>query len=206
MSQQQPDTSHFDAAKSIVEALKALDKPSQILALRFASETLGLQPTGSAPPPAGIAASAQPAVVAGVPAASQPHVQGTTHSTDIKQFTALKAPKTDQQFAAVAAYFYRFEAPEAQRKDAVDADALREAARLAGRKQAKNWLFTLRNAKVSGLFDSSGTGQYVINSVGENLVAMALPENNSEDKPKRASKKKQAKKASKKKAAKKKTA
>jgi hypothetical protein len=26
---------------------------------------------------------------------------GATHSTDIKQFTAAKAPKSDQQFAAV---------------------------------------------------------------------------------------------------------
>ena len=32
---------------------------------------------------------------------------------DIRQFTAAKAPKSDQQFAVVVAYFYRFEAPEA---------------------------------------------------------------------------------------------
>lgn len=103
MTQQQPETSHFDAAKSIVEALKALDKPSQTLAIRFASETLGLQPIAITQTPAAH-------VTAASPPTSQADPRGPTHSTDIKQFTAAKAPKTDQQFATVVAYFYQFEA------------------------------------------------------------------------------------------------
>ena len=177
MSQQQTETSVFDAAKTIVEALKGLDKPSQALAIRFASESLGLS---------GVAPSG-----AGTPSQMfQPEIRGATHSTDIKQFTAAKAPKSDQQFAAVAAYFYRFEASESARKDAIDANTLREAARLAGRRQAKNWAFTLTNAKNSGYLDSAGSGQYRINSVGENLVAIALPGDVSETAPKRSSKRK----------------
>ena len=107
MSQQaqqpEPETKHFDAAKLIVEALKGLDKASQALAMRFAGETLGLH-------------SAQTPVAPSAPAStptSQPGTSGATHSRDIKQFTADKEPKSDQQFAAVVAYFYRFEAPEA---------------------------------------------------------------------------------------------
>ena len=186
MSQQQMETSVFDAAKAIVEALKGLDKPSQTLAIRFASESLGVS---------GVAMQSPPAVGAPSPM-SQPEVRGATHSTDIKQFTAAKAPKSDQQFAAVAAYFYRFEASESSKKDTVDANTLKEAARLAGRRQAKNWTFTLTNAKNSGYLDSAGSGQYRINSVGENLVAIALPGDDSASAPKRRSKRKATKSSS----------
>ncbi len=172
MSQQPTETSVFDAAKMIVEALKGLDKSSQALAIRFASESLGLS---------GMATQTTP------PPVSLPDVRGATHSTDIKQFTAAKEPKSDQQFAAVAAYFYRFEAAESARKDTIDAKTVREAARLAGRRQAKNWAFTLTNAKNSGYLDSAGAGQYRINSVGENLVAIGLPGDESETSAKRRS-------------------
>ena len=185
MSQQaeQSNTNHFDAAKSIVEALKGLDKPSQALAMRFASETLGLQSVGTAQVPVA-------PVNAAPPAPPQPGSQGATHSTDIRQFTAAKSPKSDQQFAAIVAYFYAFEASEANRKESIDAEILKDAARLAERKRLKNPLATLNNAKNSGYLDSAGSGKFRINSVGENLVAMALPGNDSEASPKRKAKKK----------------
>ncbi len=185
MSQQQPETSHFDAAKAIVEALKGLDKPSQTLAMRFASETLGLQSAVIAPTPVDAISGASPP-------APQPDVRGPTHSTDIKQFTAAKAPKTDQQFAAVVAYFYRFKAKETDRRDSIDADTLKEAARLADRRRSKNWLGTLNNAKNSGYLDAVGSGRFQINSVGENLVAMALPGDASQSPPKQKGQKKKA--------------
>jgi len=171
-SQQLPDKkNHFDAAKEIVESLQGLDKTSQALAMRFAAETLGLQQPPVSPTPA-----ATPlAVPSGTPTPT-----GTHHPMDIKQFTAAKAPKSDQQFAAVVAYFYRFEAPEVQRRESIDADFLLEAARLAGRNRPSNPRFTLNNAKNAGYLDVATTGKYRINSVGENLVAMALPENASE--------------------------
>lgn len=181
--QTQGKTSHFDAAKVIVETLQGLDRTSQALAMRFAAETLGLQSAAVTETPAAPV----------TPASTSPSLQGgggATHSTDIKQFTAAKAPKSDQQFAAVAAYFYRFEAPEAQRKDTIDADSLLEAARLAGRKRPGNPRFTLNNAKNSGYLDIATTGKYRINSVGENLVAMALPGNASEGSPARSAGKK----------------
>jgi len=176
-------TSHFDAAKAIVETLKGLDKTAQALAMRFAAETLGLQSASATQTPAA-------ALVPGSTPALPPGSGGATHSTDIKQFTAVKAPKSDQQFAAVVAYFYRFEAPEAQRKDTIDADSLLEAARLAGRKRPGNPRFTLNNAKNAGYLDVATTGKYRINSVGENLVAMALPGTGSESAPARSAGKK----------------
>jgi hypothetical protein len=83
---QQTGMSVFDAAKAIVEALKGLDKPSQTLALRFASESLGLS---------GVEAQV-PSTVGSPTPMSQSELRGATHSTDIKQFTAVKAPKSDQ--------------------------------------------------------------------------------------------------------------
>ena len=180
---QQPadDKSHFDAAKKIVESLQGLDKASQALAMRFAAETLGLQLT----PTSHMPIATVPPTPLGVLTPS-----GTPHSMDIKQFTVAKAPKSDQQFAAVVAYFYRFEAAEAQRRESIDADLLLEAARLAGRKRPSNARFTLNNAKNSGYLDATTAGKYRINSVGENLVAMALPGNTSESSSSENSKKK----------------
>lgn len=178
--QQQPvATAHFDAAKAIVDTLKGLDDQTRALAIRFASETLGIQTP--APAPAG-----SPTQASGSSAASPPGAGGPTHSTDIKQFTAAKSPKSDQQFAAVVAYFYRFEAPPDQRKESIDADTLQTAARLAGRNRHKNPRMTLTNAKNAGYLDSAGTGMFKISTVGENLVAMTLPGSSAENSPRRA--------------------
>ncbi len=190
---QQASTSHFDAAKAIVDVLSELDKPSQALAMRFAAETLGLETMPQSQP--------QPSPPSQSLAAPTPPGGGVqTHSTDIKQFTEAKAPRTDQQFAAVVAYFYRFEAPESERKEIIDKETLTEAARLAGRRRPNQPLFTLNNAKNSGYLDGLGSGQFRINSVGENLVAMALPGNDTENTTKKRVSRK--KKPAKKKAAK----
>lgn len=184
----QAASNHFDAAKIIVETLKALPKDQQALAMRFASETLGIQapaiaPGSGSPNPASTPAGT-PAPLGAPPAVST-----------IKQFTDLKAPKSDQQFAAVAAYFYRFKAPEGERKEAIDAETLKQAARDAERNQPGNAAMTLTNAKNAGYLDAAGRGKFTISAVGENLVAMSLPGSGADASSKRASgKKKKAKK------------
>jgi hypothetical protein len=169
MSQEHPDTAKvFDAAKTIVETLKGLDKTHQERAIRFACESLGLGPTTQGQtlaPPSPVAPSSAP------PSGRS----SAAHAIDIKQFTAAKAPKSDQQFAAVVAYFYRFEAPEPQKKESIAAEDLTEAARLAGRRRPKNASFTLNNAKNAGYLDIAERGRYRISTVGENLVAVTLP-------------------------------
>jgi hypothetical protein len=168
----------FDAAKSIVEALKGLEKQQQVRAVRFASEHLGLNvvtPAATAvpisdsqvhPPPSSLAStSAHPA---------------SSRTKDIKQFTVEKSPKSDQQFAAVVAYNYRFQAPDTDRRETISPTDLIEAARLVGRPRPPSPSMTLTNAKNAGYLDSAGHGAYRLNTVGENLVAVTLPGDGSE--------------------------
>jgi len=180
----QSTTNEFDAAKVIVDTLKELDKVQQERALRFASETLGLSNLQIAPIPS------PPHIP---PANAQSPVGMPGRALDIKQFTESKAPKSDQQFAAVVAYYYQFEAPELERKASINASVLSDAARLANRRRPSR--HALANAKRSGYLDAVGNGEYKVNTVGENLVAITLPGSASES-PTARSPRKRTKKAS----------
>ena len=79
------------------------------------------------------------------------------------------------QFAAVVAYYYRFEAPSDESLESISPEVLQNAARLANRHRLSRPRQTLLNAKAQGYLDLAERGQYRINSVGENLVAMTLP-------------------------------
>jgi hypothetical protein len=158
----------LDAAQKIVVELIGMKPEHQSLALKFAMETLGLQL------PAALTPSVMAPVQAHQPISS--HVASSAeHSTDIRSFTAMKAPKSDQQFTAVVAYFYQFEARADDRKEEIDANVMKEAARLAGRPQVERWNMTLTNAKNAGYLDAAGSGKFKLSSVGENLVAITLP-------------------------------
>jgi hypothetical protein len=186
-----PTLNEFDAAKIIVETLNKLDKAQQERALRFASESLGIQ-SSSLKPPSNVSAASQSGSF--IPS-HQPQSPG--RAPDIKQFTISKAPKSDQQFATVVAYFYRFEAPPEQRRETINAEVLSDAARLVVRKRPTR--FALTNAKNQGYLDSAGTGEYRINTVGENLVAITLPGVGGEKGARKARKASSKKKVSKKK-------
>jgi hypothetical protein len=93
----------FDAAKSIVDILTGLEKVQQERVLRFASEALGLTSPSSFQTPASSTHIQSRSSVIATPTS-------VSRSSDIKQFTEMKSPKSDQQFAAVAAYYYKFEA------------------------------------------------------------------------------------------------
>lgn len=73
------------------------------------------------------------------------------------------------------AYYYRFEAPAEERKDTITSEVLQESTRLAGRNRLTKPVMTLNNSKNLGYLDPVGRGSFKINTVGENLVAMALP-------------------------------
>ena len=153
----------FEAARVIVETLKKLEKQQQERAMRFAGESLGLP---------GHTTIATPPVVH-VPQHSSPSTAPAGRVVDIKQFTESKSPRSDQQFAAVVAYYYRFEAPPEQQKDTINMAVLADAARLAVRNRPGP--LTLNSAKSQGYLDPAGRGEFRINTVGENLVAIALP-------------------------------
>jgi hypothetical protein len=173
----------FDVAKAIADLLRGLDNESQQRVLRWVSESLGLATLDR--------------VSANRNADKEPHADllgpalgetppGQVRSTNIKSFVEAKSPKSDNQFATVIAYFYRFEAPADQRREAITSEVLQNAARLAGRARLSNPLMTLNNAKKQGYLDAAGErGAFCINSVGENLVAMTLPGTPSDPKPKR---------------------
>jgi hypothetical protein len=176
-----PKTDDLEAVRTVVEAVQDFKPDEQQRIFRWAAEKLGISvPSTSSYTPS-------------------PHTPGTppppsppSGGTNIKTFMTEKKPRNDVQYAAAVAYFYRFEAPEFEKKDAINKDDLQESTRKAGRERFANPLQTLTNAHKLGLLDRSGEkGSFVINSVGENLVAMTLPDGGT---PKKAAKKKAAKK------------
>jgi hypothetical protein len=159
----------FDTAKAVFEKLKDLSAERRQRIIGWVAEGLGVV-LQSAPAPA--VALSIPATIA----APEPHPPQAT-ATDIKTFIAAKSPKSDVQFAAAVAYYYRFEASPATRQQTINGDTLQEAARLVARARLTNPRATLNNAKALGYLDSTTPGDFSINSVGENLVAMTLPGN-----------------------------
>lgn len=166
----------LDAVRTIVETLKKFKPEEQQRILRWAVEKVGLPsspgltpPTGPVLPPSSEGSS--------VPSSHKPAaISSTNGAVDIKSFIDQKQPRSDVQFAATVAYYLRFEAPPAERKESIDKDDLQEACRKAKRDRLKNPYQTLVNAHTLGLLDKgSEKATFVLNTVGENLVAMTLP-------------------------------
>jgi len=161
----------FEAAKAVFEKLRDLSRERQERVLRWVAEGLGVVNPGALQ-----SSHSQPGAGQKQTADQQlTQAAGTLGITDIKSFIAAKSPKSDQQFATAVAYYYRFEAPPAQKKETISTVTLQEAARLSGRKRLTNPNSTLNNARNQGYIDNAGRGEFSINTVGENLVAMALP-------------------------------
>ncbi|MGB2621067.1 MAG: hypothetical protein WA857_21925 [Candidatus Acidiferrum sp.] len=165
----------LEAVRVVTTALSGFGPEEQERILRWAREKLGLSPLQRNLPESRVSHQATTVLPAGLidhPAAPQVPTSGK----DLKSFVTGKNPKSDIQFAATVAYFYRFESLPEQRKNEIDAAILQDACRLAGRERFKNPRVTLNNAKNLGLLDSgSEAGKFTINTVGENLVAMTLP-------------------------------
>ena len=156
-------TDDFEAVRKVVAALEGFKKEDIERILRWSREKLGLSTETQLGKPTG---------------EEQSKLDRSYDKpiTDIKTFVDKKNPKTDLHFATAIAYYYRFEAPEDQRKQEIIGEDLQEACRQAGRERLKNPSQTLRNAHAYGLLNKgSEPGKYIINTVGENLVAMTLP-------------------------------
>jgi hypothetical protein len=100
----------FEIAKAVADQLKDIEKERQQRILRWVAESLGLD--------FGIATTAERSVggTASVAIATPSQANPDLHRqqfgrVDIKSFVDSKKPKSDVQFAAVVAYYYRFEAP-----------------------------------------------------------------------------------------------
>lgn len=155
----------FEAVRAVVEALKPFAADDQRRILRWAQEKLGLTSFAGSVPTVSAAATALSAEERPVPPG---------RSRDIRSFLDGKKPSNDVQFAAAVAYYHAFEA--AEHKLEISPSDLLEAARLSGRFRLKRPITTLHNAVQRGYLDKGGgRGSFRINTVGENLVAMAMP-------------------------------
>jgi hypothetical protein len=188
----------LDAVRTIVETLKNFKPEEQQRILRWAVEKSGL--SQSVAPLSAAGTSGTGPSIGSLPPVTPPHGVASSSSSgtvDIKSFIDEKQPRSDVQFAATVAYYLRFEAPPSERKDYIDKEDLQEACRKAKRDRLKNPYQTLVNAHTLGLLDKgSEKATFAINTVGENLVAMALPgDGKATAKPGKARKSEKAKKA-----------
>jgi hypothetical protein len=162
----------LNAVRSIRDALVGFSNDEQERIIRWACESMAL----AGPLPAAVRATSHAPIVV-PPSVPVTPAAASNVPKNIHTFVNEKNPKTDMQLATTIAYYYRFESPEKERRDEIDAKFLRDACRLAGYpgRLAKP-LATLNNAHANGLLDRGSTrGTFVINSVGENLVGMTLP-------------------------------
>jgi hypothetical protein len=164
----------LEAVRAVVDALKAFPADEQRRILRWAQEKLGL-PTG--PPPVTHVAPTTTSPELGTPISTT-----ALRARDIRAFLQEKRPSSDNQFAAAVAYYFAFEAPDSERKSEITASDLQQAARLSGRERLARPIYTLHNASRRGYLDKGrARGSFRINTVGENLVAMAMPGTDTEE-------------------------
>lgn len=161
------EINEFEIAAKVKKELAAVPKDAAVRILRWVTESYGVM---SPPPASGHAPYQQPANSPHAPTPHAPH-----RSKDVRTFVEEKQPKSDLQYAAVVAYYYRFEAPDAQRSEIIDAKLLEDSTRHANWKRLAAPRTTLNNAVKQGYLDNIERGKFRINSVGENLVAMTLP-------------------------------
>jgi hypothetical protein len=170
----------LEAVRSVADTLQPFANDDRERIIRWAREKLGMT--------AIVASTAAPRADVAVDSVRGATAVGNQGAVDIKKFVNEKAPRSDVHFAATVAYYHQFKAPEIQRKGSITKEDLVEACRQVDRKRPKVPAQVLVNAYHDGLFDRGGKGHYKLNSVGENLVAMALPGSSEAAKSKRRAK------------------
>jgi len=171
-------TDDLEAVRGLVDLLQAFSNEERERIIRWAREKLGMTV---------LATSVVTKPGAPSDTANEPE-SASGKNVDIKSFVSLKAPQSDRQFAAVVAYYYRFEALASDKKESIDKKDLEHACRLAGRHRIRYPIQTLNNALLDGYLDKAERGKYRINAVGENLIAMVLPSNEGSKKTSRKAK------------------
>lgn len=163
----------LEAVRLVVQALEPFDSEDRDRIIRWACEKLAMKS-----PPSSLAPTRQETQAARIPDGTtppSPGASGSADSVDIRTFIQEKAPKSDNHLAAVVAYYYHFEVPAEERRDFICKEDLVDACRKAERKRPARPAQVLVNSYHAGLLDKTERGQYRLNSVGENLVAMVLP-------------------------------
>lgn len=167
MSEQNTDR-ELQAMQQVIDALESLDSDARTRVLAYVFQRLGLSllnpPTN--PPPYN--APSIPPVTPGAPTPSNLPI------TDIRSLKDAKQPKSDNQMAALVAYYLKELAPSADRKQAISHEDVEKYFKQAGFPLPKRINMTLNNSKNAGYFDSAGSGLFGLNPVGHNLVVHGM--------------------------------
>jgi hypothetical protein len=169
------------AIDELISALKELDTPSRIIAIRAACGHLAiplqsLDPVGQA--------STAPTMIGTVsgPTSTPTGYSGAPPSEsiiDIRSFKEQKGPGSAREMACVVAYYLQSLAPSAERKIEISSSDLEKYFKQAGFLLPKKIAQVLIDAKAAGYFDSTDRGTYKLNAVGYNLVVHTLPRGSS---------------------------
>ena len=170
MSEQNTDP-ELQAMQLVIKALESLDPDARTRVLAYVFQRLGLSLAAPNTTPASSEAQ-PPLTVAASPTVPMPMGAAVA---DIRSLKEAKQPKSDNQMAALVAYYLKELAPAKDRKDAVSQGEIERYFKQAGFPLPKTLRVTLTNAKNAGYFDSAGVGLYKLNPVGHNLVAHGMP-------------------------------
>ena len=167
--------SDFMAAQEIKAILAGRDATEQERIIRWVGESLGLTlHLRAKPAPHHAHGDNVESPPADAGADSRVDADEPRKPQDIKSFVQSKQPKSDMQFVAVVAYYHRFLATP--RKEFVTTDDIQEGGRQSGRGVFSAPRQPLNNAVAQGYLDrGTAAGEFRLNAVGENLVAMTLP-------------------------------
>jgi len=173
MSEQTNDT-ELQAIQQVITALQTLEEDARTRVLAYVFHRLGL--SSATPNPVLTPQEQQSSgLLSSQPTQLPPP---TAIVPDIRSLKEAKQPKTDNQMAALVAYYLNEVAPAADRKDAISQDDIAKYFKQAGFELPKKAGMTLVNAKNSGYLDQAGPGLYKLNPVGYNLVVHGMPTSN----------------------------
>lgn len=161
----------LEAIKVINDALKPLTLENRERVLQYVLSHLGINSTLTA------LVVPQPLInIPPSPIAITPGAGGLQRRPDIRSFTEEKQPRTASEMAAVAAFFLSDLASQDEKLDDVTNADIMKLYKVAGFiKLPKDPKQLLKNAALSGYFDSVSHGKYKLNAVGYNLVVHNLP-------------------------------
>ena len=168
MPDQNPDP-ELKAIEQIIQALGSLNEDARERVVTYVFQRLGLSaPNPFTAPP--LEQPLQPPPPA--PLSGAPTHHGSMH--DIRTFKESKNPRSDNEMAALVAFYLKHFAPEGEKMDVIGREEIEKYFVQGGYPLPKQPQFTLTNAKNAGYFDRAGTGSYRLNPVGHNLVAHGM--------------------------------
>ena len=105
---------------------------------------------------------------------------GTTRAvTDIRSLTAEKQPRSANDMVALVAYYLSELAPQTERSETINLDAIRKYFKMAGFPLPSVLRNVLPNVASAGYLENVSRGEYRLNPVGYNLVVHGLPRSGS---------------------------